>query len=157
MLAGSPELKVQADQSFDCSCLTPSGGSVSSPYPPSLASRSNTQVPPDLLSRFRAKLAIFPPLVTRFSLSFSSSLFSGICLYFPAPFFTLQSGIFPSPSHASQSGISLLHISTQPPPLTHPLSSHFLSLRFRSIFLFTISLALFIPLPVHPSLLRLYK
>lgn len=29
MLAGYPELKVWADQSFDCSCLSPSGGSLS--------------------------------------------------------------------------------------------------------------------------------
>lgn len=29
MLAGYPELKVRADQSFDCSCLSPSGGSLS--------------------------------------------------------------------------------------------------------------------------------
>lgn len=39
---------------------------VSPPYPPSLASRSNTPVPPNSLSRFRAKLAISPPLGSHF-------------------------------------------------------------------------------------------
>lgn len=147
---------MRADQSFDCSCLTPSGGSVSSPYLPSLASRSNTRVPPDLLSCFRAKLTIFPPLATGFSLSLFLPLFSGISLL-PSPIFHLAVWDFSFPSRAWQSGISLLHTSPQTPTLTHTLSSHFLSLRFRSIFLFTISLALLISRPVHPSLLRSYK
>lgn len=41
---------------------------VSSSYPPSLASRSNTRVPPDSLSRLRANLAVSPPLATRLPL-----------------------------------------------------------------------------------------
>lgn len=41
---------------------------VSPPYPPSVASRSNTPVLPDSLSCLRAKLAISPPLPTRPSL-----------------------------------------------------------------------------------------
>lgn len=146
MLAGSPELKVRADQSFDCSCLTPSGGSVSSPYPPSLASRSNTRVPPDLLSRFTSKLAIFPPLATRFSLSlFLVSVFTS------QPHFSPCSLGFFLPPPVLRSLASLCST----PPLSRRLSlihSHLSSSLFGSdLFFFSqfpllsLSLSLFIP------------
>lgn len=125
---------------------------VSPPYPPSLASRSNT-VPPNSLSRLRAKLAISPPLGSHFLPLFPLSLW-----YFVFNFVISHLSAWdcvPSLSHALLSGVFSLHTSPQPPPLAHPLSSCFLSLQFRSsIFLFTISLALFIPLSVYPPLLR---
>lgn len=151
MLAGSPELKVRADQSFDCSCLTPSGGLVSSPYLPSLASRSNTREPPDLLSRFRAKLTMFPPLATRFSLSLFIPLFFLVSVFTSQPHFSPCSlGFFlPPPVLCS------LAFLCSTPPLSHRLSlihSHLTSSLFGSdLFFFSqfpflsLSLSLFIP------------
>lgn len=126
---------------------------VSLPYPPSLASRSNTRVPPDSLSHLRAKLTISPPLATRLCLFLP--LFLWYLSLLPSLIFHLAAWDFSFPLCASLSGIFSLHTSPQLPPLTHPLSSRFLSLRFRSsIFLSKISLAFFIPPPVHPSLRR---
>lgn len=128
---------------------------VSPPYPPSLSSRSNTPVPPNSLSRFRAKLAISPALGSHFLPLFPLSL-SGVLSLLPRLISHLSAwDCVPSLSRALLSAVFGLHTSPQPPPLAHPLSSHFLSLQFRSsIFLFTISLALLIPLPVYPPLLR---
>lgn len=123
MLAGYPELKVQTDQSFDCSCLSPSGAHCLT----SSSSLSSISLQHPGASRLiispQSQTHHFPPtphLATRLSLSLFLS-FAGICLYFPASFFTLQPGIFPSPSHALLSGIFSLHTSPQ------LLSSRFLS------------------------------
>lgn len=97
ILARYPELKVRVDQSFDCSGLSPSAGSLSPLLilPPSLASRSNTPVPPNSLSRQTRR---FPS--SRLSLPSSfPSLSLVFCLYFPGSFLTFQPGIvfLPSP------------------------------------------------------------
>lgn len=120
---------------------------VSPPSSPSIS----LQHPPNLI--------IFPQSqARRFSLlsppgSHFLPLFplSGILSLLPSLIFHLPAWDFPSLCVALLSGIFSLHTSPQPPPLTHSLSS----LKFRSsIFLFTISLALFISLSVYPPLLR---
>lgn len=122
ILARYPELKVRVDQSFDCSGLSPSAGSLSPLLilPPSLASRSNTPVPPNSLSRqtrrfpsSRLSLPSSFPSLSLWCFVFTSqahfSPFSlGLCS-FPLPCFAVCC-LFPPhlPSAASSRSSSLI-------------------------------------------------
>lgn len=130
---------------------------ASPPYPPSLASRSNTPVPPDSLSRLRAKLAASPPSRHQ-PLSLSHPLFplSPIFVFTSHPHFSLVSlGFFPLPSSRS----SVRHLF--PPPLPSAASSlirsHIASSLLSPDLLFFFSQFRMLSLSLPPPCLGPYK
>lgn len=145
ILARCPELKVRVDQSFDCSCLSPSGGCLSHLLPPSLASRSNT---PHLIIFPQSQARRFPLLSPPGSHFLPLFPLSGILSLLPSLIFHLPAWDFSSLCVALLSGIFSLQTSPQPPPLAHSLSPRFplsvVQIFYFSFHHFTCSL--------HPSL-----